>query len=247
VTYPTDVPVMAHTDQYEYYGTLYPYYNVFFEYYHYYGTNYGSGWLSFEDDTSGTNTSDGTFTRTGDDIAWTYDRTSYGAFGHAIRNCTGAVITRSAETSDLTDGTSPTTMDDTLTNCATGEYFDTWTVALNASETVLVSVDSLTEANQFDPYIWLNDGSGCTGIIDDDAFDCASGLTGYCPSLTYTSSAAETITIYVNSVGSCFDTTGDIGNYQLRVKGGTGLTKTGDELRDKVIIDADGSGTITTL
>ena len=80
-----------------------------------------------------------------------------------------------------------------------GTTVDAWTVSLAAEATL--GVDTLDKDRPFDPYLWVNDESGCTVYESDDADSCTRPPPSFgCPGLTL---PAGTWTVYVGSRGQC--------------------------------------------
>jgi hypothetical protein len=91
--------------------------------------------------------------------------------------------------------------------CDSEEYVvDIWSVDANAGDSVSVTIDTVSNATAFDPYVWVNDGASCSVAFADDSFDCTYPPPDYyCPSLSFDAADSGTYQIVVASYGSCAD------------------------------------------
>jgi hypothetical protein len=96
-----------------------------------------------------------------------------------------------------------------------GTAVDGWTVTAPPGGARL-TVDTTDPGLPFDPYLWVNDETGCTVYESDDALACTHPPPSYgCPSLDL---PEGTWTVFVGSRGQC---TAGPAPYELRVDGAT--------------------------
>jgi len=234
---------MAHMDSYAgYYGT---YNNVFatgfgYDYSAYGYGYYGPYWFLLAQDGGGY----GTFSRTGDDIEWTFN---YGGYSEteATQDACGASI----EYDDFVDLVETDITYTGEVDCK-GEFVDVWSVVLAAGDTIEISMDTADAATAFDPLGWLNGPDGCTVIMSDDSFDCTYPPVDYqCPSIDHVATETGAHQIVVASFNSCV---GSVAGYELKVLvngGPANMSQPGDDVTRlesmKYAYDIKGSGTIT--
>jgi hypothetical protein len=178
----------------------------------------------------------GTFTRTGDDISWTFSAASTYTYFYDYNQCDGATESDAARSFGGTGAGSTLNCDGTTT--------DVWTFTADGSA-VSVTVDTVAADSAFDPVLWVNDPDMCSVVYADDNFDCTFPPADYqCPSFQLDSTTAGTYQVVVKSWGSC---TGDSAAYQLTIDGGADLTLAVDDATSgyPYTVDIAGSGTLT--
>ena len=189
----------------------------------------------------------GTFTRTGDDIEWTFSRTSDVdvnalEYPYAYQNC-GTVDSSAATTNLGGDWTGTSDLD------CLGEIVDVWSFEGDSiGSTYAVSVDTVSDADAFDPHFYLNDATGCSVMYTDDNFDCTfEPAAYYCPSGEIVVTEG-THYVIVMSYGSC---NGTDAAYEILVDAPADptltlvLDNTSLTMAQEYILEFSGSGTIT--
>ena len=166
----------------------------------------------------------GTFSRTGDDIAWAfgYSRSYDDDVANYYSDC--ASVDRSSATAASAGeaGTGEVDCD--------ADLVDVWSVDVDATGSLTASVDMVATESAFDPILWVNDADACTVASADDNFTCAFSGNGICPAVELTSLAEGTYSLVVQALDS--DTCdGTVAAYQLTANGGaaTNLTQTHDD------------------
>ncbi|MDP2311910.1 MAG: hypothetical protein Q8P41_03330 [Pseudomonadota bacterium] len=232
---------MAHADPYMvagYYGS-YPYDDAFLVGADYYGTGSAYWFVTMYDGSYY-----GTFSRSGNDISWSYTAESvsyYGGYSAYYDSCSSSYYGYSGSSFSGTGGTS-------LLDCD-GLIVDVWEVTTDGTAPLDVSVDTVDATTAFDAKIWVNDPDGCSVGFADDSFDCTyPPPTWQCPSTQITTPTAGTYQIVVESLGDCAGSTAE---YQLLVDGGTDVvlvhddvSSTGASVEVTTRVDVQGSGTL---
>lgn len=87
---------------------------------------------------------------------------------------------------------------------------DTWTLPLEAGETVGIGVDVIDPDQSFDPSFWVNAPDGCTALSADDNVVCTAPNSDgdRCPAGYLVAEQTGTYEIVVASWGDCPDRTG---------------------------------------
>ncbi|HJN72757.1 MAG TPA: pre-peptidase C-terminal domain-containing protein [Myxococcota bacterium] len=229
---------IGHSDSYP--GYYYDYADAFITgfSYDYYGYLYPGYYFILSSDDS---YSSGTFGRTGDDIAWSFDYTdseygltyydgcdAYADYSYATESFGGASVSGAVD--------------------CDGDLSDVWTFAAKAGDTITVSVDTVAEDSAFDIWMYINDESGCSIAYADDNFDCTFTPVDYsCPSYEWEAASTGTYQVVVNSWGSC---TGETAEYSLTVGGAQGAVGLeADDADTRVLVsefvyDQDATGTL---
>lgn len=224
----TDAFMSGWSYSYEYYGNTYDYPGPYITTISYDGSSYG------------------TFSRTGNDIAWTLETSgTYNDYPSAYYDDCGSYAEFSySETSATATETGTGDVD------CDGYIADVWTFEADGSA-VVVSVDTTIGATAFDPVLWVSGPDECTIAYADDNYTCSYPPPKYeCPTAELDTTEAGTYTVVVVSSGySCTDTTK--GDYSVSVEGGTGLTQIQDDIDSYTTvehsydIEISGSGTLT--
>jgi hypothetical protein len=116
---------------------------------------------------------------------------------------------------------------------------DVWTVELVAGESIFLSVDTVSEASSFDPYIYITDSETCMVGMTDDDFSCSDESAdegddpspepvdtgfdsgwwegGYCPGTEYI--ASETGTHHIIVSGYSCDS--EVAEYEIGIDAGS--------------------------
>lgn len=145
------------------------------------------------------NESEGTFTRSGDTISWTFDRLEQHNVDPYYNDC------GNIEDSDTESRPQPMASASSTLDCE-GAIADVWTVEATAGAQVVVGADTVADGTAFDPQMYVNGPDGCTILIADDSFECTFPPPSYrCPAAGFTAEAG-TYQIAVISVGSCAGT-----------------------------------------
>jgi len=102
------------------------------------------------------------------------------------------------------------------------EILDVWSLTVaGETETISISVDTVSESTTFDPMMWVNDvdAGECALAQADDSFDCSYPPPRFsCPSVSFDADS-ERYQIVVVNLGDC---AGDVGEYRIVVDGGAG-------------------------
>jgi hypothetical protein len=199
-------------------------------------TSYGAGpywWvLSHE------NSTEGTFARAGDDIAWTWEYQAWVDVDPFYEDC-GDVAASDAET-DFPGATSVT---DDL-DCE-GNLADVYRFTGVDGETVHLTVDTVAEDTAFDPAFYVNGPDSCTVIEADDSFDCTWPPPAYrCPAVELETVDGDYLVV-ITSRGNC---AGDSAAYELRFDGSDpDLVVVEDDVpvSAELVVDVAGAGLIT--
>lgn len=206
--------LMLHWDTYQsYYGS---YTNVFRSGvaidYSAYGGGYYQGPYYATLHFDGT-TSDSTFTRTGDDIEWTFATSSLSYLGNYAYDC-GIGYGSYADSAYAGDFEMT---DDVACDASSA---DVWTFTAVAGATYAITVDTVNSATAFDATFHINDPAGCYMVIADDSFDCTFPPPTYaCPSFELASAEEGTyqVVVYENTYDTSECVDGTIGEYVIRV------------------------------
>jgi hypothetical protein len=201
----------------------------------------------------------GTFTRTGDDISWTWGSSSSDM--DFVLDCDGTPLPATifmdsslTTSTDLAVGGTDQTEEDVP--CSARDKVDVWQFTGDGT-TVSFTADTMTTGFTFDPYIYVNymdaDGSGsaddfCTVVAGDDGFDCTVAPPAWgCPTVSVDTVDTVVYQLVVGSWGSCDDTTTDLGKYNLRVSASAPAVTllTDDRVLPLQVNSASGTGTIT--
>jgi hypothetical protein len=223
--------IMAHADEYYVYYAGYQN-DVFFSGYSYasYTGPYFYGVIAYDGGYYGS------FTRTGDDIAWSFTGSGTSTYLYAYDGC-GDYAEYSYSAGPFTgDGGSSTLACD-------GSTTDVWEFTSDGSA-VSISVDTNSADTAFDPRMWVNGPDSCTTDYADDNFDCTYPPPSYmCPSIE-TAGTAGVYQVVVTSYGSC---AGSEAGYTLAVEGGTNVTLVVDDAVSgyDYTFDVEGSGTLS--
>jgi len=242
--------MMAHADTYTVYGYYgdYAYDDAFLTGYsaYYYGYYFGPTFSVLSSDGSDT----ATFTRDGNDIAWTwtYDY-SYTGYDYSY------AYTEYCDYVTFSDATESFTGDETGTGSVDcdGLLADAWTFDVGSDGAATISVDTVAADTAFDTKFYVSDPDGCEIASADDNFDCTYAPADYyCSSVELSGLAAGTYTVVVSSYGSC---TGSTSDYSISVHSGTttALTQLADDVdavtttpfTTETAYSLEGSGTIT--
>ena len=159
--------------------------------------------------------SNGSFSRTGDDISWSIDSESEDVtYYYADSECDPQTdVSFEAGTAALagnftTAGSLPCPAD------GDESALDVYTITLAGAGDVTITVDTVAADSTFDPYFWINDSAECIVSGADDSFDCSFPPPEYqCPSGTF-SGVAGTFQVVVGTYGGCEGTTSD---YEITV------------------------------
>jgi hypothetical protein len=246
----TDI-YLAHADEYTVYGYYddYVYTDVLLwgygiNYYTYYYP--GPYWSFF---ISSGESPYGTFSRTGDDISWSfyiaYDDTAY--YANYYTYCSSVYGT--AGTSNYGGAYTGTSTVDCGYYGGDEPVIDVWSMMATVGDTVSVTVDTVADDTAFDTLLWVNDGDSCTVAYADDSFDCTYTPAAYQCSSVQFDATTETYELVVASYGSC---NGDEAEYQLSVDAASNpmLALSQDsiprytEVTTPRVIDAEGTGTM---
>lgn len=190
----------------------------------------------------------GTFSRTGDDIAWTFGYSyTYNEYSPTYTlYC--EYFEQSDARADLVEDGSGVQSD---LDCS-GAQVDVWTFEVDGETEVKVTVDTVADASAFDPQFYITDAAACAISYADDNFDCTYPPPTYqCPAANLGVLAVGT---YTAVVGSWNDCNGSIGTYELRTEGTLNLTLTHDDVDAQALTATyqyetaiSGSGTLTAL
>ena len=233
--------IMAHAPEWSayYYDYYYDYVNMEYVYlygYNYYddalltGYSYLYDYFGYPYDfpgpyfrvTSYTDAPYTTFTRTGDNIAWTFtDSYSYTEYAYTYFSYCAAVA-------DTSTGTAPGVAGDgeaSSLDC-TGDVVDVWSFDADGTASVQLAADTVADATAFDPHLYIAGGDECLIGYADDSFDCTYPPPDFqCPAVDLGVLAAGSYTVSVRSYGSCAGTSAE---YELRTAGATNVILTHD-------------------
>jgi hypothetical protein len=195
--------MMAHMDSYMgYYGTYNDVFATGFAIdYSAYGWGYYPGpyffMLAYDGNTLGS------FTRTGDDIEWSW---YYAGYDTTYTYDYLADCGSSVSYSDLGGAVNSMFYGSSDMDCD-GATVDVWTIDVPTGTAVEVSVDTVAADTAFDPRMWISDSDECIIAYSDDAFDCTFPPPTYqCPATTWTTTEAGLYHIVVASYGDCAGT-----------------------------------------
>ena len=174
------------------------------EYYYYgYYSGYYVSLLAFDGGNS-----DGVFTQTGMDIAWTVD-TTFDTWAGLVDFCGDLAY---SEASAAYGGSG--VEDDVTCDMSVA---DVWSITLAEGETVAVTLDTIATETASDLAFYVSDPEGCTFASADDSFDCTFTPVDYqCPSYSIVAGTAGTYTVTVYSYDSC---NGEDAAYTIRADG----------------------------
>ncbi len=215
---------MAHSDSYSgYYGSyddafLFGY--TVSEDYRGYTSNYGPYFspMTYSGSTYGS------FSRTGDEIAWTLDEESEDVeYYYSDSECEVEADVSFAAGEAALGGDYVATGSLPCSSDSVDAVLDVYTLTLAEAGDVTITVDTVADGTAFDPFFWINDTAGCVVDGADDSFDCTFPPPEYqCPSGTLTA-VAGTFQVVVGNYGSC---NGAVGDYSLTVGATTDPTLT---------------------
>ncbi len=156
---------------------------------------------------------DTTFTRTGDDIAWTLNSTASVYLGAYSYDC-GISEWSYAEYAYAGD------FEITEDIACDAMSADVWTFQAVEGATYSITVDTIAAGTAFDATFHMNDPDGCYLVTADDNFDCSFPPPTYaCPSYELTGATAGEyqIVVYENTYDPTECVDGTIGEYVIRV------------------------------
>ena len=145
----------------------------------------------------------GTFTRTGDDIEWSFTQSFNYSYNYALTSPYASNYCNYYPWSYATTNYGGSYVGTSDVDC-NGEVVDIWSFDGDANaSTYSVSVDTVSDPTAFDPQFIINDSLGCTVMSADDNFTCT-----YVPQAFSCPSAEITVTpgthyVKVQSLGSC--------------------------------------------
>ncbi|MDP7113231.1 MAG: hypothetical protein QGH45_14755, partial [Myxococcota bacterium] len=155
------------------------------------------------------NSTEGTYARAGNDIAWTWTYQAWIDVDPYYEDC-GEVGSSDAETGF--PGSSAVTGQ---LDCE-GTVADAFQFSGVAGQTVQLTVDTVAAETSFDPAFYVNGPDGCTVIEADDSFECTWPPPAYsCPAAEIETVDGEYLVV-VRSRGAC---AGAAAEYELRCEG----------------------------
>ncbi len=228
--------IMAHADEYYSYSAYSYVDDAFFSGYSYssYVGPYFYGMIAYAGG------SYGTFTRTGDDISWTFSASGTEITTYGYTYCTDYASYSYAEEAFGGEG------GESVVACD-GSTTDVWTFTATG-DPAFITIDTVSDDTAFDPRMWVNDGDACTVYYADDNFTCTFPPPQYtCPSIeTEATEAGVTYSVYVASYGSC---AGSEAGYAIKIDGaapGSVVLANDDAVSGlEYEISVAGSGTLT--
>ena len=203
---------MAHADSYSgYYGS---YGNAFLFGYTINYTDYGASYGPYWNPSSYDGSEGASFSRTGNDIAWSSEFTDQDVeYFYIDEDCTVGDGVSGVALEAAGGGAYEATGSLDCTEEGQGTV-DVYSVTLAADGDVTITVDTVADATTFDPWFVVNDSAGCSIFGADDSFACTFPPPKYdCPAGTLTATAG-TYEIIVQNYGNC---AGDVAEYKLTV------------------------------
>ena len=107
-----------------------------------------------------------------------------------------------------------------------------------------ITIDTTSLATAFDPYVWVQDASGCVVGYSDDSFTCTYPPPSYeCPSVSLDETEGGTYEVIVLMYGSC---AGSVGEYEIVVEHDSDpkLTLVHDNVSRYDVLTIEASGTV---
>jgi hypothetical protein len=199
-------------------------------------TYYSSYYYSYGGYTYSYTEQQGTFSYKGGELAWSFDvpvdytDNYYGSYCGFQEGDAGVNLGGSYTSSEDLD-------------CGSIYRIDVWEVETDGSA-LDITIDTTSLATAFDPYVWVQDASGCVVGNSDDSFTCTYPPPSYeCPSVSLDETDGGMYEVIVLMYGSC---AGSVGEYEIVVEHDSDpkLTLVHDNVSRYDVLTVEASGAV---
>ncbi len=188
---------------------------------------YSSGWYGSTDTTTRVlshadgGEDPGVFRRDGADFIWGGDfDTTINGEDQLVDYCAGGYSLGISGT----ESTGAATRTEDVT--CDGKQVDQWTFTVDETQTVDLSVDTVSEETTFDPRLFIINEEGCVVASADDNFECTFPPPSFsCPSTSVELEPGEYTVLVSSFIDACHDGVDD-GEYVLRLNAETPIRPT---------------------